>query len=637
MPAVQTTPAPDGTTRFSAEVERVLPAPARLAWALMADSNRWDRVIGLEPTTYTYDLLRAGDPRSRARVGHSTQMGRELTWTEAGEWVEGRLMWGERRYLHGSVKAAGFCFRFVETGSRTALSASAYVDCLPRAAATGTFLKAHFEATLQRYVEGVAALLERLDAGELSLAEPPVSTARRLLFAVPPDDLVNGPRTVAREADLAYHSRRLLDSPIDDAVRARLLALVTARADDEVRQLRPFELARVWGLSRRRVVRAFLHATRAGLFDLRWQLICPSCRIASETRGSLGELGARGHCHDCDASFDLDFSENVEAVFSVNPSIRDVAPRVYCGGSPWFRPHVLAVLEAAPGTTREIPATLPEGVLRVRRLGSQRSSPITVEKRRPVELHVRVGDGEVAPAATWAGEGDGTTLLAVTNLTDEPVTLLFERSGANADLALGSFILTMPDFHDLFSTDAPATGVELSVGSLTILFSDLTGSTALYERLGDARAFALVQQHFRDMAQLVARHDGAVVKTMGDAVMASFQSPADALAAALEMAPLAEESARAHGVDGLAVKVGLHHGPCLAARAAERLDFFGTTVNIASRLQCAARAGEVMILAALRDHPAVASMLAALPTVREQEAEVAGLAEPQRMLAIAAR
>src|SRR5262249_15262772 len=87
----------------------------------------------------------------------------------------------------------------------------------------------------------------------------------------------------------------------------------------------------------------------------------------------------------------------------------------------------------------------------------------------------------------------------------------FERAGWTADIVLGSVIATMPEFHDLFGTEAPAVGAELTVGSLSVLFSDLTGTTALYEQLGDAKAFALVESHFRELAQVAAAHGGAVV------------------------------------------------------------------------------------------------------------------------------
>ncbi|MCH9679864.1 MAG: adenylate/guanylate cyclase domain-containing protein, partial [Deltaproteobacteria bacterium] len=193
-----------------------------------------------------------------------------------------------------------------------------------------------------------------------------------------------------------------------------------------------------------------------------------------------------------------------------------------------------------------------------------------------------------------------------------------------------SIIASQPDFMDLFATEAPAAGLELTIGSLTLLFSDLTGSTALYETVGDARAFAIVQEHFGLMEQAIAAHEGAVVKTMGDAVMASFGAPQHAVAAALQAV---RETEAKHGTLDIGVKVGIHDGPCLAVRANDRLDFFGTTVNLAARLQGQAGAGELVMMEHLVDHPAVAPLLPAGPR-RAVTAHLKGISDAQRLVAI---
>ncbi|MGO8264200.1 adenylate/guanylate cyclase domain-containing protein, partial [Rhizobium ruizarguesonis] len=73
------------------------------------------------------------------------------------------------------------------------------------------------------------------------------------------------------------------------------------------------------------------------------------------------------------------------------------------------------------------------------------------------------------------------------------------------------------------------------ITSLTFIFTDLRGSTALYERVGDLAAFDLVRAHLRVLHEIVATEAGAVVKTIGDAVMATFPSTDRAVAAALRM------------------------------------------------------------------------------------------------------
>jgi class 3 adenylate cyclase len=126
------------------------------------------------------------------------------------------------------------------------------------------------------------------------------------------------------------------------------------------------------------------------------------------------------------------------------------------------------------------------------------------------------------------------------------------------------------------------------------------GSTELYERFGDAQAFALVKEHFHIMERIVRANDGGIVKTIGDAVMAVFVDPRDAMRSAVEMIEAFDDLETARRLkDSIVVKVGIHHGPCIAVTLNERLDYFGTTVNIAARVQGLSDGRDVMASGAM--------------------------------------
>ncbi len=147
--------------------------------------------------------------------------------------------------------------------------------------------------------------------------------------------------------------------------------------------------------------------------------------------------------------------------------------------------------------------------------------------------------------------------------------------------------------------------------------TDLRGSTALYEAVGDAAAYSLVRDHFSLLAAIVRRHDGAVVKTIGDAVMAAFHLPEDALEAALE---IQREVAGLNEDDGegpIVIKLGLHTGPCIAVTLNDRLDYFGTMVNLAARLQGESIGGDIVLSPAFADDVAVAERLQGIAVSRE--------------------
>ena len=125
-------------------------------------------------------------------------------------------------------------------------------------------------------------------------------------------------------------------------------------------------------------------------------------------------------------------------------------------------------------------------------------------------------------------------------------------------------LLSNQTFRDIYRTDTLDVDQRLKITNLTFLFTDLKGSTELYERVGDLVAFDLVREHFRALHEIVATEGGAVVKTIGDAVMATFLTPDHALAAALRMREAMRPLNEAHGNEDLLLKIGIHEGPCLA-------------------------------------------------------------------------
>ncbi|GAB4110994.1 MAG: hypothetical protein OHK0013_46930 [Sandaracinaceae bacterium] len=611
---------------FQSELERVFDAARPLVWAIVADTNRWDRAAGL--AVPTYEWLRDGE--KNLRLARATELGVPLEWIEPPyRWVEGRRVEGERRFRGGPVQRGGFRVTLEDApGGRTKARAVAWVEAiLP----IGLIQKAKFSRALALYFADVADLLAQAEGkgGGLSVRadEPAVAQARRILLRSY-SKLASGPRSFVDEGALSSRLKALRACPVDPAIVDRLAEHIRTRADDDVSAMKPFELARVWGAPKRDVLRAFLYATESGLTDLSWQVNCPVCRVGARVASGLGDVASDQHCGACDIDYTVDFAKHVEAVFPVNEGVRKVTPKLYCASSPAFLPHVFAQLRADAGATMEHDADLPEGELLVRTLWRKSSAEIS-GAGRPARLVITVSERGLE-VATDGVASDRPCRLVLRNETTDEVAVLVERTSWSADAVLGTVVTSMPEFTSLFATEAPASGVELKIGYIALLFSDLTGSTALYERVGDARAFAIVEEHFRSMGEIIEQHGGGVVKTMGDAVMASFPSLADAVRAGLEMV---EAHDRRHGELGLGVKIGVHAGPCLAVRANERLDYFGTTVNVAARLQAQAGAGQVVLTEQASHDPTVAPILEGLARTYF-EARLKGIREEQRLVAI---
>jgi class 3 adenylate cyclase len=128
-----------------------------------------------------------------------------------------------------------------------------------------------------------------------------------------------------------------------------------------------------------------------------------------------------------------------------------------------------------------------------------------------------------------------------------------------------------------------------------------------------------VREHFAFLAETVRAHDGAVVKTIGDAVMASFVRPADAVAAALavQRRVAAFNRAQGGGSGDIVIKLGVHCGPCIAVTLNDRIDYFGGTVNMAARLQGQSLGGDIVLSQAVMADPDAAALVAPLSPATE--------------------
>lgn len=610
-------------------VERDFAAPSALVWALLSDTNRYDQALGLSLPRYRWREIDG----QRRLVGEAKQAGMAVSWVERPyQWIEGQFLHSGRDFLTGPARSGGLRVEVQPQGQGCRATVTASGEARAWALRLlSPLLVGVLRRRLDQYMDAVEVLLrdddglQRCSAGAEDI--PPAVRVHEMLIAGEGNSL-GAAVVLVDPQELARRYARLKESPADAAVASRIVQHLEQKPDEEVAQIRPFELASAWGLDRRAVLRAFLYATQAGLVDLNWQINCPVCRVSASVVGALADVGRQVHCESCNIQYSVAFGDHVEAVFRCNRALRPVEPAVYCASSPTFRPHVVAQLAVAAGQERTemLGRWCPN--LRVRTLGTHAPQLLSCADA-PASVTVTVHEDRVAvDAAGTAAPGASTKLVLRSACGDHYVVV--ERAGWSADAVLGSVVASMSEFVDLFATEAPAAGLELSIGRLTLLFSDLTGSTALYTEIGDARAFAVVQEHFAALHEAVAKHGGAVVKTMGDAIMATFSAAPDAVAAAIEAVARTRAD---HEALGIGVKLGVHEGPCLAVRANDRLDFFGTTVNVAARLQGQAETSELVLMEEIAGRPEVARMLQGCPR-RRFEAGLKGIEGAQRLVGI---
>jgi hypothetical protein len=401
------------------------------------------------------------------------------------------------------------------------------------------------------------------------------------------------------------------------------------RSGDEVSVYRanPLAFARNRGVAEPESIDLFLHATRAGLVDMHWDILCPHSGLVLESFGKLRALRSHFVCGLCDIDGQTDLDDFIEVSFSVSPQVRRLALhdvdnlsiedlhwklkfadsgrlpggqtrfvdvlRTLVRGMTYLKPGVTTTLQAEirPGTLSGVNVQTQAGfMLPVVDSSSALPTPntptiirITYDGQRFTSAVSTLPSGPAVLEISNTGHKRGSLLLInwppeIVAMTEKP-TLEFDP------YVSGGMLLTRQTFRKLFRSERVDEEEGLGIRQVTLLFTDLKGSTALYERLGDLNAYALVREHFALLNAVAHRHDGAIVKTIGDAVMAAFSRPVDAVAAALHILQEIGQFNREHGEPAIILKMGAHCGPSIAVTLNENLDYFGQTVNIAARVQ----------------------------------------------------
>jgi hypothetical protein len=220
----------------------------------------------------------------------------------------------------------------------------------------------------------------------------------------------------------------------------------------------------------------------------------------------------------------VNFDHNIEVVFRPNPSVRSVElDTAFCVGSPQLQPHVVIAQRISALHSLPVNLQLEPGRYTLRSSALAGSMPLDAASDGLPSLDLRV-----TPFG-WPSEQGHVSLLPTLNLinaTEADQTFQLERTAWSDQSSTAADVTALQVFRDLFASEVIRPGEEISIGSVTFMFTDLRDSTRLYRKIGDAPAFGRVREHFEMLEQAIASEGGAIVKTMGDSVMATFASVA---------------------------------------------------------------------------------------------------------------
>jgi class 3 adenylate cyclase len=436
----------------------------------------------------------------------------------------------------------------------------------------------------------------------------------------------------------------------DEDVVDMLGRMVRDAPDHALNKMNAIDLAAKEGLDEERVIAALLNAVGLGMFEMTWNVMCPSCAGVLSSNKSLKSLDrAQYNCAFCAAGYETTLDDLVEVTFMVSPRLRKIAAHSpdQLSAAEYYRQIFWSSAIDLPGNPEKLlqevtldSVDLPPGERAILSLQLPKGTSIVFEPVTHTAQFLDVGGEEASarqslsmicnkvqvPVDTVALH-PGPLRLALENRTESRVLPTVWVANEALDHLLkrrkpiltAKRLLTNQTFRDIYRTETLAIGQRLKILSLTFLFSDLKDSTELYDRVGDLVAFDLVNEHFRLLQEIIASERGAVVKTIGDAVMATFETPDRAIAAAIRMREAMSDLGAERQHQSLGLKMGIHEGPCLAVILNAQQDYFGQTVNIASRVQGLAASRSIVVTESVLENAEARALLEAnglKPTLR---------------------
>ncbi len=550
-------------------------------WPYVSNTERLNRAIHLPAVDWT---ISPDDAGRVWRQGLLRKLGLEIVWKEHPfEWVEGRRFGVLREFESGPFRWFVSIVELVPTvGGGTTLSHRLRVE--PFGILGRTFAALEMGNKTRRKLDRVyrridEVLRNKAGAGLVDAFEEPPR-----LGGAAQRRLDEGMDALARHA-------------VDPHIVELLGAYLATGPAQELGRIRPIALARRLGLDANAVCEACLHATRAGLLILSWDLLCPLCRIPSQLEDTLKAVRDHAHCPACAVDYEVDFSRSVEMIFRVHPSIREAETGVYCIGGPAHSPHVVAQVRVAPGERLEVPLELSEGTYRLR--GPQLPTAVDARIERglyPSLWEVDLGRLDSSGLTTLRV---GAQVLALANTHDKELVVRLERTAPRDDALTAARAASMALFRELFPGEVLMPGQLVSVSTITLVATELVGIRGIAERRGETQAFGVLHEHLRQFEAVARRHGGAMLKAVGDGAIAAFHETGGAVRAALELDAPPEADLR----------LAVHRGPALAATINERLDYFGGSVRHLLEILRAANSGERLFDKALLDDVSISALL----------------------------
>lgn len=602
---------PPGSVSTNEMIWEFASSPEQL-WPHVSNTERVNRAMGLPPVEYVTERDSSGAMRRYATV---KLFGMKMRWEEHPfEWIEGRRMSVLREFEGGPFKW---------------FASTVELEPLP---AGGTRLKHTVRMAGRNWIGRLIAAREtgpkcrktldtiysRIDA---TLREKSQSVS----YIDPFEPAKPLGTQVLRRID--GRLRRMEENGVSLELAGKLREYIVQGSPQELAKLRPLVLCKQLGTDSRETTDACLAAVDAGLLRMEWEVLCPTCRVAADTKTSLKELTTHTNCEACAVDFRSDLASAVEMVFRIHSDILDTRIGKFCIGGPAHTPHVVAQVRCEPGERIELPLSLPVGNYLLR--GPNWKSTLSLDVRShgaPTRIDVDIRQDVRSSLGPTLRAGQ--QLIVILNRTDVAQVLRLERTIPREHVVTAAQAMAMPGFRERFPTELLDTGRLISSENVTLLTTRIANIDECYARLGERASFDLIQRQMELIQSRVQSRRGDIVKSVGEGVLAVFENVDGAVLAAFDIrSDLAQNKELAE----LSIVTGIHRGSAIVTTINQRLDYFGPMSRQVQALPAVVDKG-IVLSASVYTDPIVQEFLRSHGTPTIRVADLPG--RPQQLLHI---
>lgn len=539
-------------------------------WPLVSDTNRIFKKLGLYPVQkrpFTRNTSRGFLELA------TTRLSSYLVWEEEPYvWEQPHKFGTTRHYKIGFFKKLRFLISLRPVEFGTIINIKIWLE-------TTSFL---FDLPLKLYIERIIRRRVQKVLGEVDV----LAFNKQLPYQQ------NPPQKLARGAGRRINQIRtkLIETTRRQRIVNHLIDYIQQAEDQDLRSIQPYKLAEHWGEKKYSVLNVFLNAAKLDLIDFKWVVSCPICKSPNNEFRKMKEIHSPLYCEECDHSYLIDFNENTHMLFTPNPLIRNLSEKQYCLGGPQNVPYRVAQHLLDIGEEKYLDICLKEGTYLFKTYQHKGSLRLNVRKDGPDTVTLYITDDDFNGQEATISTHPNLTLI---NRSSKKVVSFLDKENWKQEAIYASEVTAAHDFRILFAKETLREGMKVNASNITMLFTDLMNSTDLYLQEGDEFAIGQLMSHFKIIQQIVAEERGGIVKTIGDSVMAVFREPVSALKAVERIQQIFSTST-AMG-ESFRLKAGIHFGDCTAVNLNDRVDYFGTTVNIAARLVDLAKEKEIVV------------------------------------------